>query len=84
VKTARYRGMKRDLKFEKFLTGSCMRREIANYVKMRAGVAELRVETGRWKGEERGDRVCEHCECGEIEDVGICLGVRGGMGKGRS
>lgn len=70
VKTARYRVMKRDLKFEKFLLGNCMRREVANYVKMRAGVAELRVETGRWRGEERGERVCEHCDSGEIEDEG--------------
>ena len=38
-------------------------------VKLRGGTAELRVETGRWCGLSRGERLCKNCDSGEVEDV---------------
>ena len=37
--------------------------------KLRGGTAELRVETGRWVGLEREDRICGQCCSGEVENV---------------
>ena len=37
--------------------------------KLREGTAELRIETGRWHGLERQERICKCCESGEVEDV---------------
>ena len=37
-------------------------------VKLRAGTAELGVETGRWHGLGREERVCKNCRGGEVED----------------
>ena len=37
--------------------------------KLRGGTAELRIETGRWRGLERQERICKCCESGEVEDV---------------
>ena len=36
---------------------------------MRGGTAELREETGRWKGQPREERICTLCSVPEIEDV---------------
>jgi hypothetical protein len=38
------------------------------YTMLRTGTNRLRVETGRWKGEQREERVCQVCLCGEVED----------------
>ena len=38
-------------------------------MKLRGGTAELRIETGRWCGLRRDERICEMCEEGEVEDV---------------
>ena len=37
--------------------------------KLRGGIAELRVESGRWVGLSREDRICTQCDSGEVEDV---------------
>ena len=37
--------------------------------KLRGGTAELRIETGRWRGLERLERICKCCESGEVEYV---------------
>ena len=37
--------------------------------KLRGGVAELRIETGRWRGLPREERVCKNCRSGEVEDA---------------
>ena len=37
--------------------------------KLRGGTVELRIETGRWRGLERQERLCKCCESGEVEDV---------------
>ena len=37
--------------------------------KLRGGTAELRVETGRWIGQEREDRICAQCGLREVENV---------------
>ena len=46
--------------------GKRQRRMLA---KLRGGTAELRIETGRWRGLERQERICKCCESGEVEDV---------------
>ena len=38
-------------------------------VKLRGETAELRVETGRWCGLSRGERLSKNCDNGEVEDV---------------
>ena len=37
--------------------------------KLRGGTAELRVETGRWIGVKREDRIYGHCGLREVENV---------------
>ena len=37
--------------------------------KLRGGTAELRVETGRWVGMRREERICVQCCLGEVENV---------------
>ena len=37
--------------------------------KLRGGTVELRVETGRWWGLKRAERICKNCRSGEVEDV---------------
>ena len=37
--------------------------------KLRGGTAELREETGRWRGQPREERICTLCPVSEIEDV---------------
>jgi hypothetical protein len=69
VKVKRYRRTKHELRYERYLSGNNTRREIANYVKARAGVVEWREETGRWEKLERDQRDCEFCESGQIEDA---------------
>ena len=38
-------------------------------MKLRGGTAELRIETGRWCGLRRDERICKTCDEGEVEDV---------------
>ena len=41
-----------------------------NYMaQLRGGTAELKVETGRWIGLEREDRICGQCGLREVENV---------------
>ena len=42
-------------------------------VKLRGGAAELVVETRRWRGLRREERICKNCRGGEVEDVGHLL-----------
>ena len=39
-------------------------------MKLRGGTAKLGVETGRWRGVRREERICKNCRGGEVEDVG--------------
>ena len=36
--------------------------------KLRGGMAELRVETGRWIGLKKEERICKQCTMGEVEN----------------
>ena len=47
----------------------CKRRR-RRLVNLRGGTAELGVETGRWCGVRREERICKNCRGGEVEDVG--------------
>ena len=44
----------------------CKRRR-RKLVKLRGGMAELGVETGRWRGVRREERICKNCKVGEVE-----------------
>ena len=37
-------------------------------VNLKGGMAELRIETGRWNGLSRDERICKNCDEGEVED----------------
>ena len=37
--------------------------------KLRGGTAALRIETGRWSGLKREERLCRQCRLEEVEDV---------------
>ena len=37
--------------------------------KLRGGMVELRIESDRWVGLAREDRICTQCDSGEMEDV---------------
>ena len=47
----------------------CKRRR-RRLVKLRGGMAELEVETGRWRDVRREERICKNCRGGKVEDVG--------------
>ena len=38
-------------------------------IKLRGGMVAFQIETGRWRGVVREDRVCKECRKGEVEDV---------------
>ena len=38
-------------------------------MKLRGGTAGFQIETGRWRGVIRQERVCKECDSGEVEDV---------------
>ena len=38
-------------------------------IKLRGGTAQFQIETGRWKGVTRHERICKECDSGEVEDV---------------
>ena len=38
-------------------------------MKLRGGTAELQIETGRWCGLRRDERICKMCDEREVEDV---------------
>ena len=45
------------------------KRQRSMLAKLRGGTAELRIETGRWRGLKREDRICKNCRNGEVENV---------------
>ena len=45
----------------------CKRRRIL--VQLRGGTTALEVETGRWRGVRREERVCRNCRSEEMENV---------------
>ena len=40
-------------------------------MKLRDGTPELRIETGRWCGLRRDERICKMCDRGEMEDASL-------------
>ena len=58
---------------EKEDEGRCMmvkcKRRRRWLMKLRGGTAELGVETGRWHGVRREERLCKNCRSGKVEDV---------------
>ena len=71
VKLERYARIKKEMKKEWWLRES--RVWTRRWVKVRAGVERLAVETGRWKRVPRVQRVCKMCNSGEAEDEGHAL-----------
>ena len=52
-------------------------------MKLRGGTAELRIETGRWCGLRRDERICKMCDEREVEDVEHFLLHCNGMAEER-
>ena len=68
-----YRQFKKSLRREDYLTlipEYGLRREIA---RLRTGSSDLRIETGRWSGEQVWARLCCVCGQGVVEDEGHFL-----------
>ena len=42
-------------------------------IKLRGGAVAFQIETGRWWGVAREERVCKQCRSGEVKDVEHCL-----------
>ena len=61
-----YKLFKSEHKTENYVTTSLSRSHRSAYVKFRAGVAPLRLETGRYEQLELNHRVCFHCKT-EVE-----------------
>ena len=61
----------------------CTRRR-RRLVKLRGGTAELEVETGRWRGVRREERICKNCRGGECwtfgDEIYICRRGKGEVG----
>ena len=38
-------------------------------IKLRGGTAGFQIETGRWRGVTRQDRICKECDSAEVEDA---------------
>ena len=52
-------------------------------MKLRGGTAELGLETGRWHGVRREERLWKICRSGEVEDVEhVVMRCTCGRGKG--
>ena len=62
-----YRIFKQDLKFENYLT-ILPKNFIYTYCKYRCGSHRLPIETGRWHGVSRHDRLCHLCDSNDIGD----------------
>ena len=45
------------------------KRQTRMLVKLRGGTAELEIETRRWCGLSRDERICKTCDAGEVEDL---------------
>ena len=60
----------------RLMDGECMprcvevacKRQRRMLVKLRGGMAELRIEMGRWSGLSRDEQSCKNCDEGEVED----------------
>jgi hypothetical protein len=66
VKLSWYKMVKSNLRREVWVEGKVG--VVGDMVRLRAGIAELRVETGRYDKLPRCDRICLMCDSGEIED----------------
>eukprot|EP00456_Euglypha_rotunda_P077550 TRINITY_DN7332_c0_g1_i5.p1 TRINITY_DN7332_c0_g1~~TRINITY_DN7332_c0_g1_i5.p1 ORF type:complete len:315 (+),score=-5.67 TRINITY_DN7332_c0_g1_i5:109-1053(+) len=62
-----YRLLKQTLGLEAYLLfGSNQSRSVV--FSLRSGSNKLRIETGRWKGEDKASRICKFCTSGEVEN----------------
>ena len=63
-----YRKLKFVLEREEYLETVTDREERRRMTALRGGTNPLRIEIGRWKGEQLQDRTCTLCAKGEVED----------------
>ena len=63
-----YMQFKHSFKTETYLTMNLNRNERSVMAQFRCGVLPLRIETGRFVGEQVGDRLCRFCDLNLIED----------------
>ena len=58
-----------DFEERKVLLKANLERNVRSLIaKLKSGILPLRLETGRYKGMNREDRVCQVCDNGEVED----------------
>ena len=63
-----YKVIKKDLEMEKYLISESNAYHRKIFTLFRIGAYQLRIETGRWNEEDRGDRLCLKCMNGDVED----------------
>lgn len=63
-----YRSFKRDFNLEKYVTMDIPKPHRSVLAQFRCGVSPIRIETGRFRGEEVNDRLCIICSVEAIED----------------
>ena len=62
-----YRKIKTELRFEEYLI-FLNRVKSRNLTLLRGGSPQLRIETGRWRGESEKERCCNVCISSAVED----------------
>ena len=63
-----YNCLKFDFAPELYVMLNLEKRDRSSLAKFRCGVAPLQVETGRYQGIDRCNRICSMCNLGELED----------------
>ena len=63
-----YIQFKQSFKRENYLTMNMNRNERSVMAQFRCGVLPLRIETGRFVGEQVGDKLCRFCDLNLVED----------------
>lgn len=72
-KLSEYRAVKTKLQREAYLGIAQNSLERKMYTQLRLGCLQIRVETGRWIGEKREDRLCMVCMSGKVETERHCM-----------
>ena len=62
--------LKSDFQFEKYIVTLSNRKQRSLFAKTRMGTLPLKVETGRYRGIPRDERICVSCNLGVVEDEG--------------
>ena len=64
-----YRELKHDFKTEKYVEVMRDRKQRSLVAKARMGTLPIEIETGRYRGTPRNERLCKQCDCRVVEDI---------------